>query len=80
MTLAKSLAFIQADFSGLGVLTLSLAVGLLLLNLDDVDTEALLVRGVDLAQEPEGGRFVVDLRHDLAPRFGYKATFLYLVV
>ena len=43
-------------------------VVLLLLDLDDVNTETLLVRGIDLTQELEGSRLVVDLRDDLSPR------------
>ena len=43
---------------------------LLLLNLDDVNTEALLVHGIDLAQEPDSLRLAVDLRDDLSPQLG----------
>lgn len=67
MTLAQVTRVIQKDsFPGIANPVLLL----LLLNLDDVNTEALLVRGVNLAQKLEGSRLVVDLRHDLAPRFG----------
>ena len=45
-------------------------VVLLLLDLDDVNTETLLVRGIDLTQELEGSRLVVDLRDDLSPQLG----------
>lgn len=42
-------------------------VVLLLLDLDDVDAETLLVRGIDLAQEFEGDCLAVDLRDNLSP-------------
>lgn len=40
----------------------------LLLNLDDVNTELLLVRRVDLAKEVQSLPLVLCLRHDLPPR------------
>ena len=67
MTLAQVTRIIQ-KYTSLGIANPVLF--LLLLDLDDVDTKALLVRGVNLAQKPEGSRLVVDLWHDLAPRFG----------